>query len=231
MDDLTVLYITANKMPAHWMTYQIDCLREAIKNLSIPIISVSRQPMQLGTNFIEEEHYGYWNIYRQLCFGAKQAKTRYVAMAEDDTLYSRQHFTEFRPQENEVSYNRSRWSLFTWDSVYCLRQRISNCSLIAPRELLIAAIEERLTKHPEGDDLPDKHVGEIGRRDVERRLDITRRRKVEWWSTVPVIQLNHPDGIDERQKAKRKKHGQLKARDIPYWGPAEDIARKYHGLS
>jgi hypothetical protein len=51
---------------------------------------------------------------------------------------------------------------------------------------------------------------------------------VEWWSTVPVIQLNHPGGIDPAQQRKRKRHGQLKAHEIPYWGKAVDIAAKYH---
>jgi hypothetical protein len=185
--------------------------------------------MLLGTNYVENDTPGYWNIYRQLCFAAKKAATPFVAMVEDDTLYPCEHFTEYRPEPHAVSYNRARWSLFSWEKnpIYCLRQRISNCSLIAPRELLIEAIDERLMKHPDGDSLPDQYVGEVGRHDVEKRLGVTLHIAEEWWSTVPVVQLNHANGIDNRQRKKWKKHGQLKAIDIPYWGKAKEISKHY----
>jgi hypothetical protein len=157
------------------------------------------------------------------------AETEYVATAEDDALYHRLHYDSFRPPSDAVSYNRSRWSLFTWDAIYCLRQRISNCTLIAPRKLLIEALEERLTKHPKGDSYPNEHVGEVGRSSVEKRLGVTSRKLVEWWSHVPVIHLNHPGGHDERQKDRWKSHGELRAHDIPYWGRATDIASEYLG--
>ena len=228
MADLTMIYITANQMPAEWVKYQTGMLMKVTLGLDMPLISISRQRMDFGENYVESGHHCYWNIYRQLCFGAKKAKTKYVAMIEDDTLYSRQHFTEFRPQDDEVSYNHARWSLFAWDAIYCLRQRISNCSLIAPRELIIEAIEERMAKHPDGDNMPNTHVGEVGRRSIELRMRVTRRKKVEWWSTTPVIQLNHQDGIDGTQRKHWKKHGQLKAVDIPFWGKATEIAKVYN---
>ena len=58
---------------------------------------------------------------------------------------------------------------------------------------------------------------------------MTIRKAVEWWSTVPVIHLNHPGGTDERQSSKWKSHGQLRAHDIPYFGKATDIAAEYLG--
>ena len=228
MNDLTLIYITANKMSDKWMDYHIEQLNRATHKLFLPIISISREPMDLGENYLDTDKHGYWNIYRQLLRGAKLATTKYVATVEDDTLYSREHFKEFRPKDDEVSYNHSRWSLFSWDAVFCLRQRISNCSLIAPRELLIEALDERMAKHPDGDNLPNPHIGEVGRHSIELRLKVTRRKKVEWWSTTPVIQLNHPDGIDGCQQKKRKAHGQLKANEIPYWGKATDIVRIYN---
>lgn len=227
--DLTIVYLTANKMPKHWMDFQLSHLRKA--GGGSPFISISREPIDLGQNIVEDEKYGYWNIYRQLLAGAKVAKTDYVAMAEDDVLYPPQHFHSFRPPDDAVSYNRARWSLFAWDPVYCLRQRISNCTLIAPRKLLIEAIEERMEKHPDGDDLPRTKVGEIGRRKVERWLGVTHRKCMEWWSTTPVIQVNHPQGIDPAQQEQHKKHGQLKAHDIPYWGKAVDIVARYNGVN
>lgn len=223
--DLTVLYITASEMPQGWMEYQLKHLINAIGQT--PVVSASRQPMDFGFNILDKAaQKSYWNIYHQMLRASLIAETPFVAMVEDDTLYSREHFTQFRPKKDEVSYNRSRWSLFVWDKepFYCLRQRVSNCSLIAPRDLLIQALKEREDKYPDGHD----YVGEVGRAIVENRLKVTRRKMVEWYSTVPVIQLNHPDGIDEGQQRRWKKHAQIKAYDIPYWGTAAEIVRIYN---
>jgi len=88
---------------------------------------------------------------------------------------------------------------------------------------LIEALEERFAKT----DLPDHLMGECGRTKLEQRLGLTLRKLVEWWSTCPIIHLNHRDGTDGRQAATAKLHGQLKAYDIPFWGKAVDIARRY----
>lgn len=225
MDDITLCYITASEMPQHWMQYQIATLLTAARDT--PIVSVSRKPMELGTNLIDDSPKSSLNIYRQLCRAAEHADTKYVAMVEDDTLYSREHFTEFRPRRGTVSYNRARWSLFSWDPIYCLRQRISNCTLIAPRDYLLDALHERLDTWPDG--CPEELVGEVGRPMVDRNMQVRPRKAVEWFSTTPVIQLNHPSGTDPRQKHRWKKHGEIKAYDIPVWGKATDIVAHYYG--
>jgi hypothetical protein len=222
ISDLTILYVTASEMPDHWMKFQIGHLLKSVGQT--PIVSLSRKPMDLGMNCVDSEPKSYWNIYMQMLKGARYALSKYVAMVEDDTLYTKAHFTEFRPKDNEVSYNRARWSLFTWDNIYCLRQRISNCSLIAPRQLLIEALEERAKKYPNG----NEYVGEVGRAKVEMRLGVTVRNCVEWYSNDPIVQLNHPSGTDDTQQRKWKKHGQIKAYDIPHWGKATDLIRRYN---
>lgn len=225
MSDLTVMYITANLMPQMWVEYQLKTLRAAIGDT--PIISISRRPMDLGRNIVEASPRRHWNIYVAMRTAADLATTKYVAMAEDDALYPAEHFTVFRPPDDMVSYNRSRWSLFSWDPLYCLRQRISNCTLIAPRKLLLDALNARIAKWPNG--APNELAGEVGREVVERRLGVPRVKMVEWYSKTPVVHLNHPDGIDPSQQTQWKAHGQIKAYDIPFWGKAVDIAGIYHG--
>jgi len=220
--DLTVVYITANETPDGWATFQMGHFLEAVGKL--PIISISRKPINLGTNLIDNEQKCYWNIYRQLLRGAKHADTEFIAMAEDDVLYSKEHFTCFRPLKDEVGYNRSRWTLLAWEALYSLKQRVSNCSLIAPRELLIEALQERMDKHLDG--MTD-FAGEIGRKEIERGLGVTHRKMVDFFSEVPIVQLSHINGTEHRQRIKRKKHGQIKAYDIPYWGKASDIIKHY----
>lgn len=228
MNDLTIIYYTRNKTPEKWRKYHLNYLINAIDNR--PLITVSREPVNLGINIIDKEIPCYANIYRQLLRAAKIADTEYVATAEDDCLYSKEHYKEFRPKENEFAYNHARWSVFAWEkdrAIYCLRQRVSNCSLIAPRKLLIEALEERFSKFKDDEEISNSLMGECGRHKLEKRLGITLRNMVLWWSTCPIIHLNHKEGTDDRQTAMYKLHGQLKAKEIPYWGKASYIANQY----
>lgn len=222
MNDITVIFLTLNKTPRKWAEFHLGLLKDAIRDF--PVISVSRLPMDFGHNLLDTEKSCYSNIYRQILRACKIAETKYIAVAEDDVLYCKSHFVRFRPQDDEVAYNRNRWSLFSWgEAVYSLRNRISNCSLIAPRELLIESLAERFT-------LPKLHeglMGEVGRNDLERKLGITQRKQVEFFSNVSIVQLNHPQGTEQRQKEQRKAHAEIRAYDIPHWGKAENIQRYY----
>jgi hypothetical protein len=223
--DITALYLTTNRMPDAWIEFHMEHLKAALKD--IPVISLSRIPMDFGKNMIDKGPYGYVNIYKQILRGAKRAKTKYVAVVEDDTLYSEDHFRRFRPRKDEFAYNRNRWSIFSWGTpVYSLRQRISNCSCIAPRKLMIEALEERFTKF--GYDIPKTLCGECGRNKLERRMGITLRKQVDFFSTISIVQLSHPSGTEDRQQIMRKSHAEIRAFDIPHWGRPEDLIKYYH---
>jgi len=229
--DFTVLYISACQMPKRWTEFQVAHLLKACGDA--PILSITRQPMALGTNIPQEGPHCYWTIYMSMLRGAELAKTPFVAMAEDDVLYTWEHYHQFRPPMNAVSYDRSRWSLFTWDPnpIFCLRQRLNNSTLIAPRDLLVKVLTDRKNRWPDG--RPDAVVGEVGRPIIERNLKEPHTEMVEWYCTNPVIQLNHPTGTDKGSSVRAdgrhmvKKHGQIKAVEIPYWGKAADIVRIY----
>jgi hypothetical protein len=222
--DITAIYLTVNKMPEKWVKFHMKHLKRALED--IPVVSISRKPMEFGTNLIDNGPYGYVNIYRQILRGATEAETDYIAICEDDTLYPRDHFTRFRPKMNEFSYNRSRWSIFSWgEPIYSLRQRISNCGCIAPRRLMIEALTERFDKC--GYNIPDTVMGECGRNKLEKRMGITLRKAVDFFSEVPIVQLSHPEGAEKRQQIMRKRHAEIKAYDIPYWGKVDDLRKHY----
>lgn len=223
MIDYTVIYLTANLIPEYFFEYQKDIL---LKATPAPIISISRKPIDLGHNILDNGEKSTDNIYRQMLRAAKLADTKYIIIAEDDTLYSPDHFTFFRPKDNAFGYNRNRATLFTWgEPVFHWRNRLSNCSLIAPRKLLIESLEERFEKWP--DIIPDSKVGELGRSMVDKRLGVTVRNCEEAYSKVNIIQFNHINGSEERQKTMRKSYGQIMAYDIPYWGKAADVVKLF----
>lgn len=210
MPDLTLLFITAGKVPPRWAQFHAEQLA------MLPYTMIILR---------DEKKLGYEMIYKRMLEGAKRATTPFVAVIEDDVLYPIEHFY-FRPEIDTFAYNQHRWALFTWGiPTYSWRNRKSNCSLIAPRELMIEALEERFAKYPDG--IPQEHCGELGRSRVDKWLGVTVRKSVEWYSKIGLVQINHDDGTEDRQRRHRKDLGPVKAFDIPRWGRAEDVIKLY----
>jgi hypothetical protein len=146
--DMTILYYTANVI-AKGIEYSV--LRSLRKH-GLPIVSVSQEPMDLGKNIVVPKERSLDNIYRQVLIGAKEAKTEYVALCEDDCLYVPGHF-KFRPKQ-PFGYNLNRW-LFHLDipePVFSYRKRPILSQCIARRETLIKCLEARFLT-TKGDDL------------------------------------------------------------------------------
>lgn len=224
MQDITIIYITANLIPDKFAEYVRSTLKKAIGDK--PLISISRKPLDFGINILDTELKSTSNIYWQMLKAAKLATTPYVAIAEDDTLYQKEHFDFCRPPLDTFAYNQNRWALFTWGKpTYSMRDRVSNASLIAPRELLIEALEERFAKYPKG--TPAKITGELGRPMVDRNLGIKVQKVIWKYSTVSLIQFNHAGSSEELQRNQRKRMGMVRAYDIPYWRRAKDLVKIY----
>lgn len=228
MSDITLMLITSNNVPEEWAKYHWDILVKAAKDN--PIMTISRKPM-LGINLLQTDLPSPSNFYRQILRGAKAATTPYVALCEDDTLYDESHFSEFRPPLDNFAYNINRWSLYTWTepSTYSFRKSWCGCAGIYPRELVIEAMEERFRKYP--DEIPIKFFGELGR--YEKPLRVTIRKTVEFYSSLPIIQFNHhyftlhPNTPENVVHIERKRLGWIRAFDIPYWGKAEELVKKF----
>lgn len=221
--DLTIIFLTANEHPESFAAYHKKILLAAVGDYTL--ITSSLKPLDFGTNIIQAEPPSHLAMYRQLLKAAKMATTPFVATAESDTLYPREHFSFYRPPANAVAYDMSHWQLFTWmPDYFSLKDRFNNCSLIAPREYLIECLEERFSKGGE-----DIYAGEIGRTYLEKSHGLTPRNSVEVWCHVPTIQINHPNGIayGNAHHPTRKRPGPIKAIEIPFWGSSRDIAREY----
>ena len=155
---------------------------------------------------------------------AKVATTEFIAIAEDDVLYTKEHFNFYRPEADTFSYNMNRLALFTWGTpVYSWRAGQSNCALIAPRLLTIEALEERFKKYPNG--TPPRMTSELGR--LEDDLGLTHRKLYEAYSNTSIIQFNHDFASELYQRTHRKKPGPIRCFDIPYWGKAADVIKRF----
>src|SRR3989338_1002059 len=106
MKDLTIIYLTASVIQESFAEYQMKILLEAAGEY--PIISLSRKPLNFGKNILQIGPKCLDTIYREMLRGAKVAETSYVAIAEDDTLYPKEHFTFYRPDKDTFAYNQNR---------------------------------------------------------------------------------------------------------------------------
>lgn len=221
--DITIVMLTANRVPKGWAQWHKEKLLEAANGA--PIITISREPLDWGINILQTEPYGISNIYFQLLRGAKVAETDFIGVAEDDILYPRVHF-EYRPALDTFAYNMNRFNVFTWGKpTYFWKNRMGNSTLIASRQLTIEALEERFNKYPHG--TPHGLTGELGRPNVDEKLGLT-ARKSEWFATqASIVKIDHELGMDRLARTHRKGKGILQAYDIPYWGKAEDIVKKF----
>ena len=221
--DLTIIYYTSNQIKDEFYQYTKKSLLEAAKD--IPIISVSQKPIDLGKNIcVGDIGKSNFNIYKQLSIGAKEATTEYIATAEDDTLY---HESHFKYRSKCFGYNMNKWSLFTWSQppIFSNRGRMTLNALIAPRKLVIEAIEERFTKYPKDEDIPLKFWGEFGR--YEEHLGVTVQPFETFESEIPIIMFSHPESLNYAQQGTRKKLGDERLFKLPYWGEAKDIIKMY----
>jgi len=183
------------------------------------------KPLDWGINVLQDGSYGASNIYRQFLRGAKLATTDFIGVAEDDALYPKEHF-EYRPPIDTFAYNMNRFNLFAWGRpTYSWKNRMGNFALIASRNLVIEALEERFAKYPSG--TPNGTTGELGRANVEDKLGLTHHKSSQFSTDISIIHIDHEYSIDRISRDHRKRMGILRAYDIPHWGRAEDIIKKF----
>lgn len=219
MNDLTIIMLTANLVPKDWAKYHKQKLLEAIGDT--PLIVASKKPVDFGLNIIQES-YGLANLYKEMLRAAKMAITPFVATADDDTLYPKQHF-EFRPPDNNFYYNFNRWHIFTWgEPIYFLKPRPGNGCMIAPRKLLIEAMERRINANP---DLPDYFVKELG--NSKRMAKYDKAKRIEFYTTEPIVSFYHDFSVDQANRTHAKRMWPVRAYELPLWGRAKDLRRKF----
>jgi len=222
--DLTIIYLTANKISDF---FGENCRKQLLKAADeMPIISVSLKPIDFGQNIcIGDSEPSAWNIYYQVLLGAREAKTKYIGIAEDDVLYSWEHYHHWRPADDVIGYNMSKWGIYTWSEPpeFSFTRRKNNTSMIAPTKFIIEALEERFAKYPKGTPYPAQWWGEVGKYDT--KLGLKRRTIKEFWTATPNIVFTHEDALGMKGLGKRKRMGMIRAYEIPYWGRAEDVVR------
>ena len=221
ISDLTILYYTANRVS----DYFANNVRQNIVESSdgAPIISISHQPIDFGHNvWIPGLEVGTYNIYKQILIGAMMAQTPYIGCAEDDSLYTLEHFS-FRPPMDQFAYNTHRYQVDP--EIYFLRRRASMCMCVAPTELLVETLCQRFAKFPRFLSRSEcGGWGEPGRK--EHQLGLPRPALVTYETDVPTLTFNHRQSTGGRRKMLES---DTLTDTLPHWGSVTDLWASVHG--
>jgi len=213
--DLTSVMYTARTISDKFANNTMGQLKEALGD--IPLIIVE----------LDGSTPSHFNIYRMALRGAKQATTKYIACVEDDQLYSPEHF-KYRPRKTPFAYNLGYWGLYTWQDppIYNYKGRKNLGNLICEREAFIEAMEERFAKYPNpgGEHLKDIWA-EPSR--YERQLGVQIQEAEDFYSQPPNIKFSHQTELSFEGLGTRKRAGELRALEIPFWGKASDVKKLY----
>ncbi len=227
MNDLTVIYYTANAIPSTFALLMRQDLQG--KCGATPVICVSQKPSQdySENNIVVDLPRHHLSIYRQALIGAKAASTKYIALCEDDILYSPEHF-KHRPQPGKFAYNMNYWNITTWgDPMFTQKSggRRNLGNLICERELFIRAMEERFLRWPDDSKINLGLWAEPGK--YERQLDVSIQETEAFYTNPPNIMFSHQTALSFEGLGIRKRLGEIRALEIPYWGSAEEVRSLY----
>jgi len=208
-NDKTILYYTASTEAKSFEKKIIEDLKN--KAGDIPIISVSRKPLDLGTNIcVGEVPVSYTSEWKQLLVGLKAAKTKYVIAAESDCYYPPEYF-EFTPDDERMMYNYNNiWMVWKRHHGYYKKHGYCEGAQICGREYWIERLEPLLPK--EWIPYTRREERNLAKSMFEDRKEFTGR---------PVVSFKTGDGVSNVTSFDDKS----KTKDLEYWGSLSDIKK------
>lgn len=228
MNDLTIIYYTANVIPSMFALRMRQDLKKRLPE-GTPVVCVSRKPSAdyFPNNIVVDLPYHHLSIYRQALIGAKAAETKYIALCEDDVLYSPEHF-KHRSSPGKFAYNMNTWNITTWgDPMFTqkLGGRKNLGNLICERELFIRAMEERFLRWPDDSKIDLGIWAEPSK--YERQLDVPIKEAEFFCTNPPNIMFSHQTALSFEGLGTRKRLGEIRATELPYWGRVQGVRSLY----
>jgi hypothetical protein len=215
MNDRTILYYTSNREDPQFEQKVRDNILEVAGN--IPIVSVSHQPIDFGTNIcVGDVGTSGFNMFRQVQIGLQAAKTKFVISAEADCLYPPDYFT-FTPERADVCYRDSNLYVMPdkRDFFFYKKEGATHAQIVG-REFYLKTLNKLFASAP-------KWSAE------EKNFPKERWQKADifdtiayWKSQNPVFQIKTHKGMRYYTHSDRTPIPQL-----PYWGNGKEIRRKY----
>lgn len=207
MNNKTIIYYTANTEDEVFEQRVRDDLVK--KAGDIPIISVSRKPINLGKNIcVGEVPVSYTSEWKQLLLGLKAATTKFCLAAEADCLYPPEYFA-FDPPQERMMYNYNNiWMIWKYKGGIYRKTGYCEGAQICDREYWIEQLEPLLP----GDWVPYERI-------AENKLVNEIFPGREEFTGPPMISFKTRDGVSCRTTFDPKS----KTYELPYWGDYNKI--------
>ena len=187
----------------------IDNLKKQAGN--IPIISVSRKPIDLGKNIcVGEQTVCYANSFRQILIGLKEAKTKFCIAVESDCLYPSEYF-EFVPPTEDNAYRYTNLYVHFDGRDKFWKKRYVEAAQMCGREFWIKNIERVLEGQEEWKDC-----------DVNPPYIFNTKDEYSWTSDNPILYFKTRAGVGFKTGFIDGSY-----KEIPYWGTAKKVKEKY----
>lgn len=213
MIDRTIVYYSAcTEDPVFERRIRDDLLSKAG---DIPIVSVTRKPIDLGFNIcVGEVPVSYTSEWRQLLIGLKAARTRFCLTAEADCLYPPDYFSFTPDRDDMIHYYDNLW--IVWKRHNGFWRKTGHCegAEMCGREYWISRLEPLLG---EG--------WEPFTRDEENRLVRQFFPEEAIWTGDPVISFKTGRGVSFRTTFINQR-----VMEIPYWGHVSQVKKIFEGV-
>jgi hypothetical protein len=199
---ITIVYYTANREDPVFENRIIEELKK--QSGRIPIISVSKKPVDLGENIcVGDTPFNEEELLKQKLAGLKAAKTKYCLAAESDFIYPPEYFDFIPPRDDQVYRYNNVWVRWKrWNYFY--KKYYSEGCQICNRAFWIDKIEEAL------------------RKGTEAKRVFNTKDKYVWNSENPAISFKTMQGLHYKTIMDKKVPPK---RSLPYWGRCEDICK------
>ena len=224
MNDLTLLYYTANVLPEQTANNVRKHLLKVTRG-KIPLISVSQEPIDFGYNIcVGKIGRTYYNCYKQILTGAGKVKTKYIACVEDDTLYSMEHFSH-RPSPNAFAYNGNMWYAEYEKFWRKYEGQSGMCGCIAETKKMLEYLTPRFIKYPIQPDNPKKQIWfqEPGRDD--KRFGLPNAQTELFFTHTPLLTFNYFAGLGG--KAITRAHVPIIKKNLEPWGDSDALHNRF----
>jgi hypothetical protein len=210
------------------------------------IVSVSQKPIDLGDNVcVGDIGRIAVCIDYQIVAGLEVIDTPYVAIAEHDCIYTREHYDFVPPDDKYFWYNDNNWLVQyenpkhpEYDGMYSyVKRRRCQSQLTCSRDLLLQAESDKIAiltdprwmgKYPRG------RIGEPGAINVRKTKLLVKAASVremwnqirsyisdynarDWSSKVPNLDIRHKNNFTGPRR------GTNRTFDLPPWGPFESV--------
>ncbi len=239
----TIIYLTDNVLDEKIASLCRKNISKSIGNL--PLISVSHKPIDFGYNIcVGKMERNSLTINLQMMKALEKVNTEFIAIAEHDCLYTKEHFN-FIPPDKNFWYNENVWMMqyYSKDNPQYnglfsfFKERKANSQLICGTEVMIKSTKDRIDMMSDPiwmKRYPSGRIGEAGAMNYNHVMRLATGQAVahireklkkyikdyegkNWRTELPNIDIRHQNNFTKNRR------GTHRCYKLPYWGTMEDI--------